>query len=761
MNYLERLRKPRATGLLALAALLFFFAACQLVAGVQSRTLDPIASGCALPTGSGPQVRFANLAPNPDALDICIRSSGSSWGEPLILNGGTTCSSLFPSKGFTYSQISIPFAAPGETVDVKTVLGGGTCNASAVAELDGVKLLSAPACTASACVTTLIALGGAASQPKKLVALPEFDSNTPQAAPFRFVNALAGVGEIDVGTVPKPTSGTAALPASLTPPAWNMSNGIPYGETMKKGQLSFFGPVADDGYMSVIANVNFNMVVTAHGQTDGLLLFPALETGDATTSLYAVGLAYNDSYPLQGLLCTESTTVTGSNPLLVGCTTSALPTLSFDAFNAALYGPNSPYFSLRDPQYAAGPGASPPNPIATRNSDAMCLVEVDEGSDQQSIITAVKGGNFNYSYTIMTNPQTAFSNGGVEQDGGACPTMGQPACSAAAMSGVNNAFMCMEQYCSSNGAMGTLNQSTDCLTSNCPNSLGGLLLEFPECLDCIVANVTSEQPYDAALNTCTTSPYPPLGYQGAENSLILSKYPIVNSDSYVLPSSYYRRSVLYTQVQFPGNVTIDFFCGFLQTLGIASDVPYQGCFGNGATSSEQGYANENLYEAQLMAAWIQEKSKKSGNPAVILGDWHTGLGSTVTAAADAGYPAPTPIGAATITFLSTPVSMGGGGLTAVSGPDWPAAGQCTDCPGTVNLLNVGNTTSYFTMQPFLYNWPAGSGTLHSEQLTFTDNVIAIPPSTTNNAPISPYYGLNVQILRPPPKAAQGDAGAAQ
>ena len=96
------------------------FAACQLVAGVQSRSLDPIASGCALPAGSGPQVRFANLAPNADALDLCIRTAGTSWGEPLILNGGSGCPSVLPAKGFTYSQITIPFAAPAETIDVKT-----------------------------------------------------------------------------------------------------------------------------------------------------------------------------------------------------------------------------------------------------------------------------------------------------------------------------------------------------------------------------------------------------------------------------------------------------------------------------------------------------------------------------------------------------------------------------------------------------------------------------------------------------------------
>jgi hypothetical protein len=754
MNYLERLRKPRAVGLLALAALLMVFAACQLVAGVQSRSLDPILSGCKLPsTGSNAMVRFANLAPNADALDICIRTTGTSWGEPLILDGGSGCASSFPQTGFTYGQITVPFPAPSETVDVKTVIGGGTCNAAAVGELEGVKLLAPPSCMTSQCVTTLMAIGGAAGEPKKLVALPEWDSGTGGGGElFRFVNALPGVGSMDVGTVTPPMTGVAQLPASLVPPAWNLSNGIPYGGTPTKGQPTFFGgTVGDNGYLNVIGG-QYNLVATAHGQTDGLLLFPQLETGSESATMYAVGLAFNDTYPLQGLYCVESLTVPGSNPLLMGnCTPSALPTLSFDVFNPALYGPNSPDFSIRDSQFSNPPAT---NPISSRNSDVMCLVEVDLLTDQQNIINTVKGGNFNYNYTISTNLSTPFGNGGAELEGGTCPTSGQPACAGVPTATLNNAFTCMETNCSSNGAMGVLNTTTDCLSSNCTSELGDLFIAYPACLDCVLANVTSNQQYGASQNTCMNNASPSLGYQGNNNSLILSKYPLVNQDSYVLPSSYYRRSVLYSEVQFPGGVTIDFFCGFLQTLGIATDLPYQGCFGNGATSSEQGYENENLYEAQLMVSWIQAKSKKSGNPAVILGDWHAGLGGNADAGAGGTYTPPTPIGSATLQFLN-------GALTAVSGPNWPAAGQCSDCPGTVNLLNAPNTTSYFTEQPFLYNWPATMGNpLNSETLIFTQNAIAVPPSTTLNAPISPYYGVNIQVLRPPGKT-QSDAGAAQ
>jgi hypothetical protein len=757
MDYLERLQKPRAVGLLALTALLVVFAACQLVAGVQSRTLDPIPAGCVLPSGSGPQVRFANVAPNPDALDVCIRATGTSWGEPLLLNGGTSCTNSFPSTGFTYGQITIPFAAPGGTVDVKTVMGGGTCNSAAVSELDGVKLLSAPACTAQSCVTTLIALGGASGQPKKLVALPEWDSQVSgNGGLFRVVNALPGVSALDVGS-----GDNTQLPATVTI-AYNVGGPIPYGGTLTKGQKAAFGTVEDNGYMPIIQG-SYNLAVAAHGQSDALLLFPSDEVGNQEVSLYAVGLAFNDSYPLEGLSCVESgqTSTSASNPLLMSCSPSQLPTLSFDVFNPALYGPNSPFFSQRDSQYSNSPAT---NPIATRTSDVMCLVEVDLAKDQQNIITVGKEGNFNYSYTIATNLSTPFSNGGAEQEGGTCPTTTQPACAAVPAATMSKAFACMEQYCSSTGdASGILNTTTDCLSSNCSNDLAPLLLEYTACFDCVVDNVASNATYSQGLTTCTTNPSPPLGYGGNNSSMILSKYPIVNQDSYVLPSTNYRRSVLYSQVQFPGNVTVDFYCGFLMTPLIASSVPYLGCFGNGNGSatdmqSEQSYLAENLFQAQKMAAWIAQKSKKSGNPAVIVGDWRVGLGQPAGTTSDGGYPPPTAIGEDTINWLTGP-----GGLQAVTGPNWPAAGQCNNCPGTVNLLNAPDTTSYFTMQPFLFSWPKSNGNpLVDEQLIFTDNVINLSDGGgAPNAPISPYYGVNFHILRPPPKTAQGDAGAPQ
>jgi hypothetical protein len=277
-----------------------------------------------------------------------------------------------------------------------------------------------------------------------------------------------------------------------------------------------------------------------------------------------------------------------------------------------------------------------------------------------------------------------------------------------------------------------------------------LLLGYPGCFDCVVDQVTSAQSYGDAQNTCATNPAPPLAFLGANSSIILSKYPLANQDSYVLPSTNYRRAVLYAQVQFPGT-PVDFYCGFLDSPLVASSLPYEGCFGDGngsmtSTASEQSYLAENLYEAQLMAGWVAKKSGASMRPAVVLGDWHAGSGTMSGAGPEAGV-APTALGAPTISFLS-----GQQGWQAAAAATWPAGGQCNFCPD--NPLDAPATVSYFFLQPFLYGWPAGAGgtPVISEQLIFTDDVITIAAGDASaaNAPLSPYYGLNITVTAPSP-----------
>src|ERR1700722_13020939 len=91
---------PRNTLFLVYGALVVAVVSCQLVAGIKSRSANPLPAGCFLPgvvpgnppstVPAQPLVRIANLIPTSDLIDVCMRPAGaSSWGNPILLNGGT------------------------------------------------------------------------------------------------------------------------------------------------------------------------------------------------------------------------------------------------------------------------------------------------------------------------------------------------------------------------------------------------------------------------------------------------------------------------------------------------------------------------------------------------------------------------------------------------------------------------------------------------------------------------------------------------
>ncbi len=756
MKILEKLVGPQQTrtfGLVALGSLLMVFAACQLVAGVQSRTLDPIAYGtCSLPTGTGPSVRFANFAPTSQAVDVCIRATGTSWQEPLILNGGTGCTQApaegaatpFPTGGFAYTNITVAFPAPGSTVDVKTVAAGGTCNSPPLSEADGIALQGGTT------VTTLMHIGGAAGQGLKLVALPEWDSaGSSNGGLFRYVNASPSVPQLDFGVMTN-AIGNHQLPGQLTT-VFNQGSPVPFGATLPKNATVFGAPVVDNGYAK-IPEAAYDLGGAVHGpNNNAIFLFSQYHVGNLDASIYVVGVQGSAAFPLEAFLCPEPAPGTmvppnTSNPLLLACSLSNLPTIGFDVFNPALYGQNSPDFSARE-LVLTGQDPNVPDPIAKRTADVMCLVEVDSAADQAALIAEAAKAGLTYSYTISTQLGTPFSNGGKTQDGGTCPTTIMPPCAGVAPSDIDAALSCLEMNCANQpNDQGVLDTSTDCFSAQCSGPLAPLFVGQQACFDCLTDYIASGTTYGFAKQTCNTNPNPPLGSVGANSTIIVSKYPLAKTDKYILPSTNYRRSILYAQVQFPENLNVDFYCSFFITPLIAAVAPYEGCFGNGydVSHSQLAYEQENLFEAKLAAAWVQQKSGK--NRAVILGDFRAGPGSK--GGKTGAYPPPQPLAQDTYTFLTTPVSQGGAGWHPAQGPNWPAAGQCSYCPGSVNPLNGTDTSQFFLEQPYLYNWPEGDNAVTDEKLIYTENVLTFGDAGTPNAPVSPYYGLNIQLQRP-------------
>lgn len=442
-------------------------------------------------------------------------------------------------------------------------------------------------------------------------------------------------------------------------------------------------------------------------------------------------MAGDNAHPVRGLLCEEDAGVQGSNPLLMACSGTPLPTISVDMFNPALYGPNAPYNAERKPAV--------PHAIQQRDSDIMCVVEVDTLEDRQTIINAASpsgGGPFGYSYTITTNLSTPFTNPQA-QNGQVPPAPTSPPCGGSVpTSDVDDIFTCVEQSCSTKAPgddTGALLATTSCLSSNCAAPFVKMLGESSACFDCLVVYFASDETWGTARTACETDARPPLGFQGQNSTMILSRYPLQSSDALILPSTNYRRTVLYSQVQLEDQ-TVDFYCGFFITTLISSDLPYVGAYGNGNADSDKSYQAEQLYEAQQLAAWVQQKSQ--GRPAIVVGDWRSSLGG-----GDGGS-APQPISPGTMQYL---FGLGNQGWTPASASSWQP--QCNYCPQGQNVYD-GPNDSYFMEQPFLVNW-TGDATQATtdESLLFTQNTVPIG-GDAGLGPVSPYYGLNIRVLRP-------------
>ena len=218
----------------------------------------------------------------------------------------------------------------------------------------------------------------------------------------------------------------------------------------------------------------------------------------------------------------------------------------------------------------------------------------------------------------------------------------------------------------------------------------------------------------------------------------------MKTDSLILPSTDYRRSILYAQVQLEDQ-TVDFYCGFLSTTLNADAIPYVGSYGNGPITdpdpSVQGWENEQYYQAQQFAAYVQQKS--GSNPAILVGDWRSSLAAPMGTMAPAGTNLPNALNPTTMSFFQ----MQTGWTFAydkTAGTSWGT--QCNYCPFPENPYNA--TDSYFVAQPIIVNWP-GDATLAttSEQLLYTNGNVSLG-GDAGEGPPSPYYGVNFRVVRP-------------
>lgn len=673
-------------------------AACQLVAGIESRPTDPLVPGCTLPTSGARRVRFANLVPDDASVDLCVRPSGSATGRPVFRGGGTDC-----PAGVAYSRVTAPFAA-AERVDVKVIPAGSTCAAAALSEAT----LDVP----DDAVLTILRVGGNGIA-EQILAAPEQPETDPVDTRIRFVNALPSGKALNWGIPFQPI-----VPADLE--LVFLEQAVPFAHVVPGGVKSTLGKIDDRGYL-IAQRTPFTVGVAEEGSLRTIFVNP-VPGGPLTSSLFAIGNPRDLGHPPRGLFCSEY----DLDGLFAKCSLTSLPSLSIDTFNISLYGPNARAEVQRRPAIFAK--------ITERDSDLMCVLEAARREDRDAVIAAGAAGHLKYAQTadttLDTPPTDARNAVGVVP-----PAPSTPACGGTVPTKqVDDAFACVVNNCSTKpgDAGGVLAGSTDCISINCAPEFLALQsgsLDQKRCFDCIVYNVASQASYAQSRLSCTTDLRPPFAHGGQNPSMVLSRYPLAQQETYVFPATGYRRTILRSVVQLQQGSTVDFYCAQLSSSLVKANLPYTGSYGEG----EGGWAAEQLLQAQRLVDWVKQKS--AGRQAIIAGDWHASAQYT-RAGADGGVETlVTALNPETIDALRA-------GFVEATAPGFVPS--CTFCTRSINAYNGALEGGYFFVPTFLFGFPDKATT--SVARAFDEHVVQL--SDGSKGALSEYYGLNVRVLRP-------------
>src|ERR1019366_8541620 len=161
-------------------------------------------------------------------------------------------------------------------------------------------------------------------------------------------------------------------------------------------------------------------------------------------------------------------------------------------------------------------------------------------------VDAGGNGQFPYSYWFdkasTTTPPTDPRDLNGNTPG---PLLATPPCAGNTDQAlVTEVLQCFEKYCDSvpDSGTGVLPKPTDCLVINCllGGGLGTLLTKYPGCLSCLTDYIGTGGTYSTAQSACETSLQPPFAFNGQVSVLILSRYPLSDTDTFILPSTNFR-----------------------------------------------------------------------------------------------------------------------------------------------------------------------------------------------------------------------------
>ncbi len=386
------------------------------------------------------------------------------------------------------------------------------------------------------------------------------------------------------------------------------------------------------------------------------------------------------------------------------------PTVTVETFNVGLAGAFIPF----EPQRRAAVGPA----LAQNPSDIVCLQEVWREEDKDAIATAVRG-TFPHVARARHNLDTRAD---VELEPGcavpAAPTT--PPCGSMELRATLDAGLrCLAANCSTMpGSEMGMTTSTGCAAMRCVTEVGGLF-GSPDALRCYGCLATA-LPTDSIASIralCTGNVNAGLAFGGQSGVMILSKHPLTDVQTLVIPGTWNRRVITRATATLPGNRRVAVYCNHLTPEFSGLTYPYTGRYGCNQTTRE-GWATEQLAQARRLARFVTETAGTT--PAVVLGDFNTGPMSEGIAAE----------AVATYDFLRMQFT-----------PAVPAGYQprCTFCRD--NFL-TGASSDVWIDHIFLKNFPQSA--TRSLARTYTEASVAVPMAP-NRVSVSDHYGLRAVL----------------
>lgn len=395
-------------------------------------------------------------------------------------------------------------------------------------------------------------------------------------------------------------------------------------------------------------------------------------------------------------------------------------TLVVETVGTNLFGADADYEAERRPAILAA--------LAANDADVLCVSDVLREEDKQAIAAAANGA-FPYAFWGAHAAADVPSDPTLE-DGTTPPAQATPPCGAAQTAALEAGLACAEMHCSSIPSDPTGHVTTlDCVSSQCSEPLLPLILGGPadrRCASCFEANLTSYKSWSEIKTKCETETSAGFVFDGQTDTMLLSRRPLTQTESIILPSSLFRRDVLRAKHA----SGIDVYCTHLQTVFLGTLIVYPGPYA-GTMNGPPAWAAENHLQATKLRDFVTARS--GSTPAIVLGD----LESSVAVSKDGVTTVDANGGSATLGLLTpTPFVMG------VAAGYAPA---CTECPE--NPLAQIAAPGVWTHHILLSGIDA-SRVLATTRTAITPVVAVTTPTGPSKVPLSSHYSLRSTIALP-------------